>query len=138
MSHLNGYWQGYTDGHVGVPHAKNNPKFLYRNAQGPVPTVIPTPRRLPPVYNRWFADPWTKAALRWCNRWLYCNRKMRALTTVVAAITVEKFWNEVLFSIVRYNNMECTMEFAYRKEREWKEHLAAQEALQAPQEASES
>ena len=39
---------------------------------------------------------------------------------VLTAYSIEKFWDNVLFSIVRYNNMDGTMEHAYRKEREWK------------------
>ena len=39
---------------------------------------------------------------------------------VLTAYSIEKFWNSVLYSIVRYNNLEGTMEHAYRKEREWK------------------
>ena len=51
---------------------------------------------------------------------------MRAFVLVSLAFATEKFWNWTLGSIVRYNNMECTMEFAYKKEREWREFQEAE------------
>lgn len=39
---------------------------------------------------------------------------------VLTAFSLEKLWNNLLYSIVRFNNMEGTMEYAYRKEKEWK------------------
>lgn len=121
-------WKGYADGNKGAPHAKNHPWYLYRNFRGPVPTVITEPKRQPQVYNRWTSDARTKSALRWCNRWLFCNRKMRLFVTLVAAITIEKTDKWILYSITRYNNMECTMEFAYKKEREFREAVEAEKA----------
>ena len=126
MANFKGLWQGYTDGNVGVASSKNNPNFLYRNFRGPVPFVVPEPRRLPQVHDRWTADPFSKAFYRACNRWLFCNSKMRAFVLVSLAFATEKFWNWTLGSIVRYNNMECTMEFAYKKEREWREFQEAE------------
>lgn len=142
MEQLKGLWQGYSAEELkNAPHAKNQPWFIYRNFKGPVPTVIPEPRRLPQVYDRWTADPYTKSFLRWCNRWLFCNRKMRAFVCVVTAMALEKFWTKSLHALVRYNNQECTMEYAIRKEREWAEYLAAEKerrrALGLPEEDEE-
>ena len=123
-----GLWQGYGDQHRGAAYAKNQPWYFYRNFRGPVATVIPEPARRPQVYDRWVSDPYTKAFLRWCNRWLFCNKKMRAFLCVASAFAMEKGLNSFLNGVVRYNNMECTMEFAYRKEREWAEHLEAEKA----------
>ena len=39
---------------------------------------------------------------------------------VLTAFTMEKVFNNMLFAISRYNNLENTMEYAYRKEKEWK------------------
>mmetsp|Transcript_14074 Transcript_14074/g.14133 ORF Transcript_14074/g.14133 Transcript_14074/m.14133 type:complete len:152 (+) Transcript_14074:18-473(+) len=122
------YWKGYTDGHKGAAHAKNQPWYLYRNFRGPVQTVVPEPKRQPQVYNRWTNDARTKAALRWAGKWLFATRKQRLFMVILAAFTVEKFDTWLLHSITRYNNLECTMEYAYKKEREWKEHLEAERA----------
>ena len=115
-----GLWQGYGESNRTAPHAKNQPWFLYRNFKGPVAPLYQEPKKLPQVYNRWTNDYLTKNFLRLCNRWLFCNKKMRAFVCVVTAFSLEKFWNGVLYSIVRYNNMDGTMEIAYRKERDWK------------------
>ena len=115
-----GLWQGYSDGNRNAPHAKNQPWYLYRNFRGPVAPYYPEPKRQPQVYNRWTNDVLTKNFLRFCNRWVFPNKKMRAFMCVLTAYSIEKFWDGVLFSIVRYNNMDGTMEHAYRKEREWK------------------
>jgi hypothetical protein len=45
---------------------------------------------------------------------------------VVTAIALDKFWSNTLAGICRYNNMECTMEYAYQKEREWQEFQEAE------------
>lgn len=121
-----GLWENYPDGNRYAPHAKNQPWFIYRNPRGPVQGVIPVPQRQPQVYNRWIADPFSKAFYRWCNRWLFCNKKTRTFLCVLTAVLTEKFWNYTLYSIVQYNNQECTMEYAYRKEREWKEFQEAE------------
>lgn len=47
---------------------------------------------------------------------------------VLTAYSIEKFWNWFLFSLVRFNNLENTMEYAYRKEKEWKVHKAEEKA----------
>ena len=115
-----GLWQGYADNTRNAPPAKNQPWFLYRNFKGPVAPIYPEPKRQPQVYQRWTNDALTKNFLRQCNKWLFFSKKMRAFMCVLTAYSIEKFWNSVLYSIVRYNNLEGTMEHAYRKEREWK------------------
>lgn len=122
-----GLWQGYSD-NQSAPRAKNQPWYLYRNFRGPVSTVIPKPERKPQVYNRWTADPYTKAFFRGCNKWLFCNKKMRIFLMILTSFLTEKFWNKTLYGLVRYNNMECSMEYAYKKEREWAEQLEAERA----------
>ena len=126
MEHLKGLWENYPDGNRFAPRAKNSPWYIYRNPRGPVHSVIPTPQRQPQVYNRWTADPYSKAFYRWCNRWLFCNKKTRLFLAISVAILTEKFWQKTLESIVTYNNYECTLEFALRKEREWTEFLDAE------------
>lgn len=125
---FDGLWQGYGDSNKTAPHAKNQPWFLYRNFKGPVAPLYQEPKRQPQVYNRWTNDVLTKNALRFCNRWLFGSKKMRAFMCVLTAYSIEKFWNWTLFSLVRYNNLEGTMEYAYRKEKEWKVHKAEEKA----------
>jgi hypothetical protein len=47
---------------------------------------------------------------------------------VLTAFTVEKFWTGFLAGIVRYNNLECTMEYAIHKEKEWAAGIEAEKA----------
>lgn len=128
MDQLKGLWTGYADGNATAPHAKNYPWYIYRNYKGPVQMVIPEPKRSPQVYNRWTADPKTKAILRWCNKWLFFSRKSRAFLCVLTAFTVDKFWTNALEGIVSYNNLECTMEYAINKEKEWADAIEAEKA----------
>jgi len=128
MDQLKGLWTGYADGNAHAPHAKNYPWYIYRNYKGPVQHVVPEPKRLPPVWNRWTADPGTKALLRWMNKYLFFSRKSRAFLCIVTAITVEKFWTKTIAAIVQYNNLECTMEYAINKEKEWADAIEAEKA----------
>jgi hypothetical protein len=121
MANYKGFWKGYPDNNVGAPHAKNNPAFIYRNPLGPVPFVVPEPRRMPQVYDKWTADPYSKSFYRFCNRYLFNNSKIRGFMMIATAVAMEKIFNKSLGLLVRYNNMECTMEFAYRKEKEWRD-----------------
>ena len=123
-----GLWEGYADKNRMAPYAKNQPWYYYRNFRGPTTTIIPEPVKRPQVYNRWVSDPYTKAFLRWCNRWLFCNKKIRAFVCVSTAFLLEKELNYFLYGLVRYNNMECTMEFAFRKEKEWRDAIEAEKA----------
>lgn len=123
-----GLWQGYGNSNSTAPHAKNQPWFLYRNFRGPVAPIYPEPRRQPQVYNRWTNDAFTKNFLRFCNRWLFSSKKMRTFMCVLTAFSLEKLWNSLLYGIVRFNNMEGTMEYAYRKENEWKVFQAEEKA----------
>jgi hypothetical protein len=82
--------------------------------------------RQPQVYNRWTSDPFSKQFYRFCNRWLFCNKKTRTFLCIFAAFVTEKFWNSTLYGITRYNNYECTLEYAVQKEREWREFKEAE------------
>ena len=114
-----GLWQGYSNPES-APHPKNQPWFRYQNFKGPVTPIYQEPKSHPQVYNRWTNDAYTKNFLRFCNSWLFSSKKTRAFITILTAFSIEKFWESVLYSIVRYNNLEGTMRHAHFKEEEWK------------------